>query len=160
MASNINWLTGSALSRLIALNADEETQLAFRGVYAVNTLPARVPYPPALLIVNSDPSNLAGKHWRAIYIDDKGHGEIFDSLAIPVGPLLEAWINSVTIKWTCSEAAIQSPFAPSCGAFVLHFILHRLSACTLQSYSNTFYTPGLYGRNETFIRCFVNRLKQ
>ena len=159
-AATVNWLTGVDLDGLITRNADAATRAAFIGVYAVDTLPVRLPNLPALLIVNSDTSNLDGQHWRAIHVDCNRRGEIFDSLAVPISPLLEAWINRVTDKWTWSESAIQNPFIPSCGAFVLHFILHRLRATDLLNYRRTYYTDVISLDNEIFIRRFVRTLKK
>ena len=158
--AHVNWLTGVDLDRLIVKNADADTHAAFIGVYAVDTLPVRISHLPTLLIVNSDTSNLAGKHWRAIHIDVNRRGEVFDSLAVPVSPFLEAWLNSVTDKWTCSETIIQHPLIPSCGAFALHFVLHRLSVPDLMIYTNTYYTGGMFTKNEAFIRNFVHSLKK
>ena len=60
--AHVNWLTGVDLDKLIVKNADVDTHAAFIGVYAVDTLPVRISKLPTLLIVNSDTSNLAGKH--------------------------------------------------------------------------------------------------
>ena len=157
---NVNWLTGIDLDRLVVKNADIDTLEAFMGVYAVDTLPVRISQLPALLIVNSDTSNLAGKHWRAIHIDTNRQGEVFDSLAVSVSPLLEAWLNRVTNKWTYSETMIQNPWLPSCGAFALHFVLHRLSVANLMIYTHTYYVDKMFAKNEAFIRSFVRSLKQ
>ena len=44
----------------------------FDGVFSIDTLPNA----PRLLVYNTDPANLPGRHWVAIYVDN-GHGEFF-----------------------------------------------------------------------------------
>lgn len=168
--SPVNWLQGSELETFITKNADAPTRAIFLGVFAVNTLPIQhlsssSSNLPALLIVNSDTANLAGQHWRAIYIDTERHGEIFDSLALAVSPILEAWINRQTINWITSDTAIQHPRIPSCGAFALHFVIHRLAMGNLKTYLDTYFPSSSssdsdFVRNELFIRDFVRTLSQ
>lgn len=157
----VNWLSGVELEAMVVRNADQITRAAFLGVFAVDTLPrCIVTKLPALLIVNSDTSNLAGKHWYAIHINARHQGEIFDPLAIPkVSPFLESWLNSKTYKWIYNDIRIQHPMIPSCGAFVLHFILNRFQYPTMKSYVLHSFSdnPG-FVMNEKFIRNYVDNL--
>ena len=163
-AAAVNWLTGVELEAMVARNANQVTRAAFLGVFAVNTLPKNIGSRPVLLIVNSDTSNLAGKHWYAIHIDSKHHGELFDPLAgvMPVSPFLEFWLNGKTVKWTCNDIPIQHPLIPSCGAFALHFILNRLQFATMKSYILRYFVHHndnhSFVKNELFIRCYVDSL--
>jgi len=47
----------------------------FDGVFSVDNLPED----PHLLVCNTDHSDEPGRHWIAIYVDNDGHGEYFDS---------------------------------------------------------------------------------
>lgn len=154
---SIDWLTGEEIENYIAKNGNASTKAAFLGIFAANTLPRQILQLPALLIVNSDTANLPGRHWRAVYITTEHYGEIFDSLAAPVNILLEKWINSVTVRWQITTKCVQHPLSPSCGAFVLHFILNRLTAKSLDNYMQHFSSD--LERNERKIRYFVQKLK-
>jgi hypothetical protein len=39
----------------------------------------RLPTTPRMLVCSSDPSTKPGQHWIAIYVDENGHGEYFDT---------------------------------------------------------------------------------
>ena len=137
---DVNWLTGIELEQFVRKNANLPTQASFLGVFAVDTLPLHISDLPALLIVNSDTSNLPGQHWRAIFIENTLRGEVFDSLAMPVSYLLEKWMNTNTVKWTASTAIIQHLLYQSCGVFVVHYILNRLSEKNLKDYMERHFT--------------------
>ena len=155
MAST-RWLTGIEIEKLINCYADSETKQAFVGVFAINTLPNQVHHLPLLLIVNTDASNLPGRHWKVAYISEERQGEIFDSLVTPVNILLEQWMNKFSNKWIMSSKTIQHPLSPSCGAYALHFVLSRLHCKDLQSYVNQF-SPTL-SENENFIKKFMESI--
>ena len=154
---SVDWLTGEEIENYIAKNGNASTKAAFLGTFAANTLPRQNFQLPALLIVNSDTANLPGRHWRAVYITIEHYGEIFDSLAAPINILLEKWINSVTVRWQITTKYIQHPLSPSCGAFVLHFILNRLTAKSLDNYMQQF--SSALQENERKVRHFVQKLK-
>ena len=156
---NVNWLTSKRLNQLIIRNANVTTQAAFLGIFAIDTLPQRISTLPVLLIVNNDTSNLSGQHWKSIYISCERQGEVFDSLATPVSIALEKWMNTFTLNWTCSTLTIQYPLSPSCGAYVLHFVLHRLGEASLKNYTEKYFDSELH-INETRVRRFVRKLKK
>ena len=54
----------------------------FDAVFSIDTLPDA----PRVLVSNTDPANLPGRHWVAIYVDN-GHGE-FLTLSVVVLVLL------------------------------------------------------------------------
>lgn len=157
--STIDWLTGAQIEHYIKLNADEKTKKIYVGVYCSNTLPNKVDSYPLLLIVNSDPSNLGGKHWRAVYIAENLHGEVFDPLGVPIGISLERWMNTFCTKWTQTQKLIQHPLSPSCGAFVLHFTLNRFHVNTLEKYLCSNYDDNL-SKNVLRIKNYVHSLRK
>ena len=124
---NIKWLTTQDLENFVNNYADKATKKAFLGVFPINLLPAKIPHHlPILFIVNTNPSNLPGQHWKAVYVSKDRNGEVFDSLAMPIDLRLEHWMNKFCRKWTVSKLILQNPFSPSCGAYVLYYILSRL----------------------------------
>ena len=56
------WLTDDALVSKIVNNANDETLLAFQGVFPIDKLPDSVSRLPFLLIVNAHAHNLPGEH--------------------------------------------------------------------------------------------------
>ena len=154
----MSWLTGYELENLVYNNADDKTQKAFLGIFAIDGLPQQIPHLPALLIINTHTSNLAGEHWKAVYISQEHCGEVFDSLAQPTSTRLLQWMNCFTRKWIRSSLTIQNPLSGTCGAFVLYFILTRLHArnfaSCLQLFSNDLY------KNDLLMTDFVMKLKK
>jgi hypothetical protein len=57
------------------IKRDRHCAAFFQGVFSVDTLPIN----PRLLVCNTDPSYKSGQHWIAIFIDERGIGEFFDS---------------------------------------------------------------------------------
>ena len=124
---NIKWLTTLDLENFIDNYADKTTKNAFLGIFPINLLPVKIPHHlPILFVVNTNPSNLPGQHWKAVYVSKDRNGEVFDSLAMPIDLRLEHWMNKFCRKWTVSKLTLQNPFSPSCGAYVLYYILSRL----------------------------------
>ena len=159
-SSLVNWLTGVQLERYIKHNANADTKRIYLGIFAFNTLPRKIHKYPLLLIVNSDTDNLPGRHWRAVYISQSLHGEVFDSLAYPVSIALEKWLNSFTLKWKqTNDFYIQFPLSPSCGAFVLHFVLNRLGANSLEHYLRCYFSTDIFA-NERMIKRYMYALKK
>lgn len=152
----MSWLTGDQLENLIRKCGDSKTTAAFLGVFALDGLPQHLPHLPILLIVNTDTKNLPGQHWKAIYISNERQGEVFDSLAMPVSIHLQRWMNSFTHKWTQNSKVIQNPLSPSCGAFVLYYVLTRLTKRNMTSCLRVFSKDLYY--NDNFVRIFVNNL--
>lgn len=129
----VKWLSTQDLEYFIHTFANTKTKNAFLGVFPINHLPQRLPHFPVLFIINTNTSNLPGQHWKAIYVSKRREGEVFDSLASPVSLILEHWMNTFTRKWTISTLTLQNPLSPSCGAYVLYFIMSRLNHSSLQS---------------------------
>lgn len=156
---SVNWLTGKQLNKLIIANSNAAVTDAYIGIFAINTLPPNISTVPVLLVVNNDTSNLPGRHWKAIFISAERHGEVFDSSATPVSLALETWMNTFTRRWVCSTLTIQHPLSPSCGGFVLHYILHRLGEKSLKHYTEKYFVSDLH-KNEDRVRRFVCKLRK
>jgi len=58
---------------------------------------------PKLFVCQTEPSNMAGEHRFAIYVDDDEHyGEHFDSLDRRPVAVSERYMNEHCRKWTCN----------------------------------------------------------
>ena len=150
-------MTGIEIESLIRSFANEETEAAFLGIFAMDCLPKSIPKLPALFVVNTQTSNLPGQHWKAVFIGRDKRGEVFDSLAMPVGLLLQNWMNTYTIKWKQTKQMIQSPLSAFCGAFIAFFVLQRLRAKSMKTCLNIFKKDLFY--NDVLIANFVRSLR-
>ena len=150
----IHWLTTLDLESFISNFADFETKKALLGVFPINHLPQRLPKPPLLFIVNTNSSNLPGQHWKAIYISKNYEGEVFDSLATTNDLILEHWMNRFTKRWIVSTLTLQNPLSPTCGAYVLYFIMTRLKHPSLKSCIRPFTSD--VTANDKFVSEFFN----
>lgn len=148
----IKWLTTLDLETFVNRYADGKTKSAFLGVFPINHLPKRLIQLPTLFIINTQTDNLPGQHWKAVFIDKDGKGEIFDSLATPVSLKLQEWMNRFTKKWIISNLTLQNPLSPSCGAYVLYFIMTRL---THNIKKNSPFTGNVF-LNDQIVEKFVN----
>ena len=135
----MSWLSDKELTQLIERFASKDTKNAFMGVYAIDQLPKSIPYLPALFIINTDAKNLPGKHWKAVFISQNHHGEVFDSLSLPISTHLLRWLNNFTYgHWKQNKRTIQHPLSSICGVYALYFVLNRLHRKSLQSISREF----------------------
>ena len=132
-SKSINWLTTLDLENFIRQYANSKTVTAFLGVFSIDHLPEKLPRLPVLLIVNTNPSNLPGQHWKAVFISRNGNGEVFDSLAAPISLKLEQWMTRNTRRWISSKLTLQSPLSASCGGYVLYYVMTRLGHKSLKA---------------------------
>ena len=153
----MSWLSNKTLTEKVKNNATTATLKAFHGVCAIDTLPDFIPKRPFLLIINTHTHNLPGEHWIAIFIDENKHGELFDSLKLPISNILIRWLNAFTVKWKANERSFQHLLTASCGAFTLYFILNRLHVRDFETLTSIFCaSPHV---NERFVNMFYHALK-
>ena len=119
----------------------------------LSSIELHLPQLPILLIVNTDSSNLPGKHWKAVYISSDKVGEVFDSLALLIGIYLQQWMNTFAKKWTSSKVTVQSPLSATYGAFTLYFVLNRLNMKSMKQCINIF-SKNLHA-NDVVMKTFV-----
>ena len=100
----------------------------FLGVLACDQLPKNhVCKFPAMLVVNTHPSNMPGEHWLAIYISKNKHGYFFDSFGNPPDNF-PAEINNFVMKnctvMSYSRRQVQDTNATTCGQHCVFFLCH------------------------------------
>lgn len=128
----------------------------FRGIYSCNELmfsPKALGWPvqpPHALIVNTDPSNLPGKHWIAIYITDDRRGEVMDTYGFLPPSTVQRWLNEHTRQWTANTRLIQPPDSDSCGQFCADYLVQRAKMDSMHAVLATDFTPNLH-RNERVV---------
>jgi hypothetical protein len=131
----------------------------FRGIYSSNELKSspRVlgwpDQPPHAIIINTDSSNLPGKHWIAVYITRRGCGEVMDSYGVLPPTTVQRWLNEYTQNWVSNPYLIQPPESDSCGQFCAYYLIRRLQSDSMCSVLADF-TPNLY-RNERLVLSYV-----
>ena len=150
----MKWLTTLDLENFILQFADDATRKAFLGVFPMNYLPRKISRLPVLFIINTNTGNLPGQHWKAVYISTKSIGEVFDSLATPIGLQLQQWMNRFTKRWIPSTMTLQNPISPSCGGYVLYFAMTRLNHKSLKACLAPFTNNVI--DNDRFVEQFLN----
>ena len=123
----MSWLSGVEMEEKIKQHADKATRNAFHGVFSMDRLPFAVPHYPFFMIINTHSHNLPGEHWKTVFIDKDKRGEVFDSLALPLSNTLIRWLNCFTRSFHVNHLAYQHPLSPTCGAFAVFYVLHRLN---------------------------------
>jgi len=100
----------------------------YAGCYSSDNLPRAIKT-NNFIIINTSPSESAGKHWFCIYRPHPSKLEVFDSLGID-SDKKNVIINSCTfngiteIEW--NKTIFQSGHSISCGKYVLYFLFERL----------------------------------
>ena len=116
------------------LNADSICNQIFQGVYSSDTLPSY----PRLLISNTDPSNKPGRHWIAIYVDENGRGEYFDSFGRPPDKHFELYMNRHCRNWIFNRVQLQSIASSFCGFYCCMYCLFRSRMVDMNAFIKMF----------------------
>ena len=87
----------------------------FDGVFSIDRLPDH----PHLLVCNTDPSDKPGRHWIAIYVDDEGRGDFFDSFGRRPSDYLERYMNRNCLSWNFNDRQLQSIVSKFCGHYCI-----------------------------------------
>ena len=99
----------------------------FIGVYACDEMPKFIQVFPQCLVANTDNHNQIGSHWIAIFIDDKGGGEYFDSYGLP--PMKHEFIqyleNNTKTGFTYNKVSLQCFSCVTCGEYCCAYIIIR-----------------------------------
>lgn len=129
---------------------------SFIGVFPRNRLPEIRTWPSSL-ICNTDPDTSIGQHWIAIYLDEDGKGEYFDSYGLP--PLHHDFINflnDVTTEWTWNAKQLQDRRSLVCGQHCIFYLVHRYLGLTMSEiqylFSNNYY------ENDAVVKHYVDKL--
>lgn len=142
----------------------------FIGVYSRDCLPmslinCRRQQPPLTLIVNTDTSNLGGRHWVAVFIDELYHGEYFDSLSQPIPQHISLWLSRFSNQWNYVlrpfiDPPIQSINSLTCGAFTYYFVRQRPFVDSSEQVLLPFHHHSTYPSlisNDQFVLWYMNK---
>ena len=119
------------------LALDSKTYATSGGVYALDQLPSHVHRRPLLLIANTQPSFLSGRHWVVVYIGVK-ETEFFDPLGqAPNATLHRYLLGCGSGGYLRNETRVQGDDSSKCGQFCLYYCYFRSRGfalrCILQS---------------------------
>ena len=73
--------------------------------------------------------DLPGEHWLAIYFDDDGKGEFFDSFGRSPGPYFANYMDKHSSTWIYNDTQLQnlvSSFLWELLCILLHISLYRI----------------------------------
>jgi hypothetical protein len=98
---------------------------------------------PLLLISNTDPSWLPGKHWVSFYFPKKGSAEFFDSFGHPPEFYSDHFVsflqlNSSNNAYMFNRWQIQNSHSNVCGLYCVLFALSKFQNQPFISFLDTF----------------------
>lgn len=131
------------------------------NVCAADQLPDAINKLPCGFIVNTDVHSKPGRHWCAIFLDEKGNGEFFDSLGMQ--PNHYSYFFSHFLRKHCSgnitfnSKRIQSDFSNICGFYCLFFLHQRLHHIRMPEILKIFSTSYL-SVNDIFLYHIIMRI--
>jgi len=111
----------------LQINKLFQTYECYVGTYACNQLPTKfIAKRPFALIMNTDPIEMPGQHWVAIFVN-KNSGEYFDSYGLsPMNKEVYEFFQKQKIhNLTHNTNQIQGVSATTCGAYCVTFLKLR-----------------------------------
>ena len=112
------------------ISCDFNMRISIAGVFAADRLPSPNSSFPYGFIMNTDPHNMPGKHWCAIYMKSPGHVEFFDSFGQQpkyYNNYFPSWIKSYSQQLIFNDRQIQGPRSDVCGQYCLFYLKLRLT---------------------------------
>ena len=106
------------------------TKGSFAGVYACDQLSSiEIDEYPKSIVVNTDPMELPGTHWIAIYFNEQMKGESFDSYGkhpIHYNKYFLDFMNRNAVEWIWehNKIQLQSAFTTVCEQYCIYFLYH------------------------------------
>lgn len=152
-------MTTSTHELLRIISRDKTLSNIFIDVFPVNELPTLhyASNKPLCLIVNTDASNLNGKHWIALYIDKDNVGEVFDSFGQRPPSYVQRWMNLNTRFWYYTSLPVQSMYSSFCGLFCIYYLYHKARGKSLANILSDFH-PNNLPLNDYVVHNFIVKL--
>lgn len=137
------------------LSTYKNTKGLFKGVYARDRVPLKPTY-PSCFILNTDPSREQGEHWLAIYYDNNGNADFFDSYGQhPTKYRLLSYLEKTSQNWIFNSNQLQHFFSKFCGHYCCLFLLFRCNNYTLDDFLSKFTDSQL--TNDMIINDLIKR---
>ena len=134
----------------------------FIGALPCNHLPREIRQRPAMLVINTEPSHMAGAHWLAIYITAESQGYFFDSYGNPPSysefpETIQRFLDQHCIDVVHSTQQVQDPSSTACGQHCVFFLFNMQKGVSYQKFLK------MYGdnlpRNDEKVYDFVGRVQ-
>ena len=111
---------------------------------------------PFAVVVNTDPSDMPGTHWVAIYIRQYGV-EYFDSLGRPPNNHFRSFLQRFSRHCAWNEHQYQSIVSSLCGAYCILFIITRHTHPTLSMHNilRKLFKRGYWDFNDRIVQVFM-----
>ena len=138
------------------LNKKLQNVKCFVGSFPRDKIP-RVKSLPAALIMNTDTSTQPGEHWVAVYINEDGIGEYFDSFGLkPLFREIVEYLDNNCKEWYYNNVTIQGLTSITCGQYCVLFVYLRSIGISLCQIINLFTTD--YKINDEIIKSLYKEL--
>ena len=115
-----------------AICQDPSAETIFCGVFARDKLPQTVKYPTAM-VWNTDPADEPGEHWVAVYINEDGVGEYFDSYGIQPPPCFKKYLQRQCTHWVWNQIPLQDVWTSACGHFCVFYVIHCCRGLSMET---------------------------
>lgn len=132
------------------LSSDPFVNAINGGVYAADELPHKISK-PSVIVVNTDPSTKAGTHWVALFFDDQGNCEYFNSYGTkPDNRWHESFIKRNCVKWTHNTKCLQALYSDVCGVYCIMYACFKSRNKSLDAF-NSLFSECSPDRNDTLV---------
>lgn len=146
-----------------AMMSNSKTQKKFMGVFSIDQIPKIFKTRSAMLIVNTDPSNMIGTHWFAIYQLRKGCIEFFDSYGrIPTKRQFNYFFKKNNNNNKCfiyNPKQLQSFYSDDCGKYCCMFLYYRSMGVSMQKFIKKFSDDDFLKNDKQIQTLFKNTFK-
>ena len=134
------------------LKNDIYTSECFLGVFARDELPIQPAY-PSCLVFNTMPRSNSGEHWLALYYNENGECDFFDSYANSAETYrLTTYLDRTSNSWKGNTKRIQG-LSQYCGYYVILFLILRVRSRTLKFFQ---YFDGNLAKNDKKIKALID----
>ena len=137
-----------------AICQDPSAEAIFAGVYAQDQLPNTVQYPCAM-VWNTDPADQPGEHWVAVYFNDRGTGEYFDSYGLAPPPKFKRYMQKHSVQWSWNTSQLQDLWTSACGHFCVFYTIYRCQGLPMNAIVNHLID---IDQNDHYVMEFVSAL--
>ena len=96
---------------------------------------------PKSFVVNTDPMELPGTRWIALYFDEQMKGEFFDSYEkhpIHNNKDFSDFMNRNAVEWEHNKIRLQSAVSTVCGQYCIYFLYPNCRKRLISSIVNIF----------------------
>lgn len=138
------------------LQGDPCARGVFAGVFPCDRLPRSIKHLPSGYVWNTAPYDTDG-HWVALFVDERGNGEFFDSFGLePLQKSFIRFLNKHCTSWTFNETRLQGLTSHVCGQYCIFYLLHRCRGFSLETIVHMF--GQCFEDNDVLVHDFVLHL--